>query len=271
VNKTVFLVVLGVVVALAAVGIFVKRANGPRVGETVVSPEMAVRPLEEIPQAPQMGAPQQPQPTGSVTFGTPKKSAHFESSTPAHGSTLPAPPINVVVDFNFDLVSKSSISIMKDGKEYGTGATTMSANKLSLRRAMGQSAPDGVYVVAYTACWPDGTCHDGRFEFAIDRTHGAAALDLRGQTAVLVSLKDIAFNPMTIRIRKGTKVTWRNDDDVEHYVNTDAHPSHTYFPPQNSRVLKKGDTFTTTFTAPGAYPYHCSAHAATMAAMIIVE
>lgn len=207
----------------------------------------------------------------SVAFGTPKKSAHFESSTPAHGTTLPAPPTNVAIDVNFDLASKSSISIMSGGKEYGTGSTSVDTNKLAMRRVMDPSAPDGLYTVTYRACWPDKTCHDGHFQFAIDRTKTSAALDLRGQSAVTVNLKDIVFVPPTIRIRRGTTVKWVNDDTVEHYVNTDAHPSHTYFPTQNSRSLKKGDTFSVAFADPGAYPYHCSAHADTMRGLILVE
>lgn len=56
-------------------------------------------------------------------FGTPKKAAHYESNTPAHGMVLSAPPINVVIDFNFDLAPPSRMSIMSNGKEYGTGET----------------------------------------------------------------------------------------------------------------------------------------------------
>jgi hypothetical protein len=25
----------------------------------------------------------------------------------------------------------------------------------------------GLYLVKYTACWPDGSCHDGQFAFAV--------------------------------------------------------------------------------------------------------
>ena len=61
-------------------------------------------------------------------------------------------------------------------------------------------------------------------------------------------------------VSKGTKVTWKNEDPVIHYVNTDQHPEHSYYPPMNSQTLSKGDTFTLTFDRPGLYPYHCSAH-----------
>ena len=273
VNKLVPLAIVGIVAVLLVIGIVVKRGGAPPQEESPLPAVVDTRPegtRDRLPVATD-GVSVPPAGAVPVSFGTPKKTAHFESSTPEHGATLPAPPINVTIDFNFDLVSNSAVTITKDGKEYGKGDTTISANKLSLQRALDQSAPDGLYIVTYKACWPDKTCHDGRFEFAIDRTAASAALDLRGRSHVTVNLKDITFRPQAIRISKGTTVKWQNDDDVEHYVNTDAHPSHTYFPPQNSPVLANGATYTTTFAAPGAYPYHCSAHASSMRGMIIVE
>ncbi len=210
-------------------------------------------------------------PAQTFRFSDPKKSAHYESNTPAHGSILPAPPVNVVLDFNFDLATVSTISITKDGKEYSTGSTTIDANKLAMRRTMDMNAPDGLYTVSYNACWPDGSCHDGNFQFAIDQTRAASFEDMRGQTAVTIHMKAIAFEPRNIRISKGTTVTWVNDESDIHYVNTDAHPSHTYYTAQNSNALSKGDTFALTFDKPGAYPSHCSAHADRMTAMILVE
>jgi plastocyanin len=87
----------------------------------------------------------------------------------------------------------------------------------------------------------------------------------------MVSMSEIRFTPAHIRVSRGTKITWRNDESVGHYVNTDAHPSHTYFPDQNSKFLKQDDTFVLTLNTPGIYPYHCSAHAAAMKGSILVE
>lgn len=205
------------------------------------------------------------------TFGRPKKSAHYESNTPAHGAILVAPPVNVVIDVNFDLAKPSVIRVEKDGKDYGLGATEIDGNLLAMRRKMDPSAPDGVYAVVYKACWPDGSCHDGRFEFAVDRSKVGAYEDLRGRKDVTIDMKDIAFKPSRVRISKGTKVTWTNGDDVTHFVNTDSHPAHTYHLAQNSRSLRKGESFSYVFDTPGEYPYHCSAHAATMTASLLVE
>lgn len=204
-------------------------------------------------------------------FQNPKKSAHFESNTPAHGAILAAPPVNIVIDFNFDLAKPSSISITKDGKEYGVSETIIDINKLTLRKNFDYLAPDGIYTVNYKACWPDGSCHDGSFQFAIVRSEADNFMDMRNQDTVTINLANITFNPRNVRISKGAQVVWTNSDDTVHYINTDSHPAHTYYKEQNSQALNKGDTYSLVFDAIGAYPYHCSAHAVNMTGMIIVE
>ncbi|MBI4023157.1 copper resistance protein CopC [Candidatus Berkelbacteria bacterium] len=200
-----------------------------------------------------------------------KKAAHYESNTPEAGAILPTPPPSVVIDVNFDLATGSTIEILQNGTDYGSGETTIDGNKLALRRAMRQDAPDGVYTVTYRACWPDGSCHDGQFSFGIDRDLLTTLTDSRNTSEVTIHMSQIKFSPIELRISAGTRVTWVNDDAVAHYVNTDAHPAHTHIPTFNSTELKKGGSYSYTFTEPGAYPYHCSAHAGTMTGLIAVE
>jgi plastocyanin len=204
-------------------------------------------------------------------FSTPKKSPHWESNTPEHGAILAAVPINVVIDFNFDLGPGSEISIMSNGKEYATGETIIDENKLAMRRNVDPEAPDGLYRVAYEACWPDGSCHDGHFEFAIDRSKANEYDDLRGKHEVTVTTKGIAFVPQHILISKGTRITWTNEDNVTHYVNTDSHPAHTYYLEMNSKALNKGDTYSIVLDMPGVYLYHCSAHTNMKGSIIVDE
>lgn len=204
-------------------------------------------------------------------FSSPKKSAHYESNTPEHKAILAGVPINVVINFNFDLVEPSEIKILKDGKNYGVGETIIDANKLSMRRNIDIASPDGLYYIEYKACWPDKSCHDGNFEFEIRRNLKSSYEDLINQKEVTIKLSEISFKPKEVLIAKGTKVTWINDEDVEHYVNTDSHPAHTYYPEQNSKSLKKGDSYSLSFDQLGVYPYHCSAHADSMKGSIIVE
>ena len=212
-------------------------------------------------------------------FENPKKSAHYESNTPAHGAMLAAPPVNVVIDFNFDLAKGSEITAGPwcepgancQAVSYEDGGTIIDENKLSMRTKLIPDISDGKYQVGYKACWPDGSCHDGHFQFVIDRSQVKTYEDLTGQNEVKVSLSGIKFMPINIKVSRGTKITWLNDDEVEHYVNTDPHPAHTYYREQNSNVLKKGDTYSLTFNMPGVYPYHCSAHADSMSGSIVVE
>lgn len=204
-------------------------------------------------------------------FSKPKKSAHYENNTPPHGEILAGVPVNVSLDFNFDLAKPSDISIMKNGMEYGVGETVIDNNKLAMRKNMDSQAPDGFYEVFYKACWPDGSCHDGKFQFGIDRGKKSEYTDMRGKKELALEMVDFSFSLKKVLIDKGTKITWVNKDGAIHYVNTDPHPQHTHYPMQNSQAMNKNDKYTLTFDKSGWYPYHCSAHARIMTAQILVE
>lgn len=262
-----FWISIGAVVGIIIV-VFALTAN--RRSQSI-SPVASVSPIQQSSSA------GEPSPTAIASqnyeFSNPKKSAHYEGNTPTHGAVLAAPPINIVIDFNFDLATGSSMTITHDGKDYGVGETTIDANKLVLRRSFDQIAIDGLYTVDYKACWPDKSCHTGSFQFAIDRTlvDRENYTNARNQKEVTVHLRQYAFSPTNLRIKTGTRVMWVNDDPDTHYINTDSHPAHTYYVKQNSKALSKNDTFELTFDQPGLYLYHCSAHADTMRATIIVE
>ena len=220
--------------------------------------------------------------TPDNNFSTPKKAAHYESNTPEHGATLAGVPINVVINFNFDLAAPSKILVYSSGVknprtgttspiDIGSGNTIIDANKLSMRRVIVSDAPDDIYTVDYKACWADGSCHDGQFQFKIDRKLASDFVDMTNQSEITINLKDLAFNPAKVKVSKGTKVTWLNQDSVVHTINTDSHPAHTYFPTQNSRNLSNGEKYSVTFNGVGIYPYHCTPHAAAMKGQILVE
>ena len=208
-----------------------------------------------------------------IVFDIPKKSAHYESNTPSHGSVVAGVPINVVIDFNFDLATPSSILILnaKTGEDFGIGSIEIDSNKLAMRKEMKEDSPNGLYNITYKACWPDESCHDGKFQFAIDKTKANEFIDMTGKSEVTINAEQISLKPMKVKISKGTQITWINQDSVQHFVNTDAHPSHTYFSEQNSRALGEEDSFSIVFDKSGFYPYHCSAHASVMKGEILVE
>ncbi len=88
-----------------------------------------------------------------------------------------------------------------------------------------------------------------------------------GATEVVISLKNVQFNPKEVKVKVGTKVTWKNEDVMNHDVQSDA----VHFPGKNQGVafksgpvgnMKPGDTYSYTFDKPGTYTYHCHLHSA---------
>lgn len=71
-----------------------------------------------------------------------------------------------------------------------------------------------------------------------------------------VVIKDFAFSPANITVKVGTKVTWTNQDDVQHDVVSDDGSSDG----PNGDLLSKGQNYSFTFTKAGTYKYHCSPH-----------
>lgn len=189
------------------------------------------------------------------------KTPHFLDSTPMHDEIYAGQPVNITINFDFDLAGGSNISVVDNQeRQVTTGDVRIEDNNTALRRDLRDLLSDGNYKVSYKACWVDGTCYDGQFVFAIDSKKLAEYVDMRGNSAVTVKMTGLKFEPEKIIISPQTKVVWVNEEAVGHFVNTETHPQHTYFPSQNSRELKLGDTFETVFEKLGQYNYHCSAH-----------
>lgn len=79
-----------------------------------------------------------------------------------------------------------------------------------------------------------------------------------------VMIKGFAFEPSTITIKKGTEVTWTNEDSVNHIIISDTGNE------LNSDAISQGNTYVHTFSNSGTYSYHCSIHTS-MKGEIIVE
>ena len=69
-----------------------------------------------------------------------------------------------------------------------------------------------------------------------------------------VTMKDIKFNPGSVTIKAGGKVTWTNDDSVGHDVTGDD------FESGSPGGIDGGSTFSHTFKKAGTYKYVCSVH-----------
>ena len=78
-----------------------------------------------------------------------------------------------------------------------------------------------------------------------------------------IIIQNFAFEPSTLTVKAGTKVTWVNRDDEPHTATaTDKR--------FNSKTLENGDRFSTEFTEPGTYKYYCALHPK-MTGQIIVK
>jgi len=68
-----------------------------------------------------------------------------------------------------------------------------------------------------------------------------------------IVIQNFAFEPSTLTVKPGTKVTWVNRDDEPHTATaTDKR--------FNSKTLENGDRFSMEFTQPGIYKYYCALH-----------
>lgn len=82
-----------------------------------------------------------------------------------------------------------------------------------------------------------------------------------------VDIKDYAYAPATITIKKGTKVTWTNQDAVRHDVTPDNESADF----KASEILSKGESYSATFNSVGTYSYYCSPHTYMRGTVVVTE
>ena len=79
-----------------------------------------------------------------------------------------------------------------------------------------------------------------------------------------IEIKDFAFNPQTLTVKSGEKITWINRDEEPHTVVSVGKQF------KKSSALDTDQEFTITAGAPGTYTYFCSVHPK-MTGTIVVE
>jgi amicyanin len=80
-----------------------------------------------------------------------------------------------------------------------------------------------------------------------------------------VSIADMAFSPANITVKKGTTVTWTNNDSVGHNVIADSGNG------PNSQILQKGQTYSFTYDTLGSFSYHCGVHPSMKGTVTVTE
>ena len=84
-------------------------------------------------------------------------------------------------------------------------------------------------------------------------------------TDIFVNIKNFSFNPETLTIKKGTKVTWTNNDSAPHTVTFDSGVTF------SSPTILPGETFNFIFNNIGTTNYHCSIHKTMKGKIIVIE
>lgn len=80
-----------------------------------------------------------------------------------------------------------------------------------------------------------------------------------------VRISGYKFVPDRITVKKGSVVTWVNEDQAAHTVTSDTGTE------LDSALLQKGQSYTHTFETIGLYTYHCSPHPYMKASVEVVE
>ena len=75
-----------------------------------------------------------------------------------------------------------------------------------------------------------------------------------GGGGVAIKMQNIAFDPKSVTVKVGQKVTWTNDDTVDHNVTSQSGES------IKSDNFGKGGTFSFTPTKAGTIKYVCTIH-----------
>ncbi len=90
--------------------------------------------------------------------------------------------------------------------------------------------------------------------------------DAAAQATDKVTIADMAFSPAHITVKKGTTVTWTNQDSVAHTVTeTDGQDG------PDSQTLGEGQSYTFTFDTAGTFKYDCSIHPSMIGTVTVTE
>jgi plastocyanin len=82
----------------------------------------------------------------------------------------------------------------------------------------------------------------------------------------VIIIKNFAFSPAQLTVKKGTSVTWKNEDSAPHIIASDSG-----LPGLLSGTLATGNEFTFTFDQAGDQGYHCQIHPSMTGSVKIVE
>ena len=80
-----------------------------------------------------------------------------------------------------------------------------------------------------------------------------------------IEIKDFAFNPQTLKVKSGVKITWINRDEEPHTIVSVEKQF------KKSTALDTDQEFTIAMGAPGTYTYFCSVHPKMTGTIVVVK
>ncbi|MFA6407364.1 MAG: cupredoxin family copper-binding protein [Candidatus Paceibacterota bacterium] len=84
-------------------------------------------------------------------------------------------------------------------------------------------------------------------------------------SGAVINIRNYTFNPATLSVKIGTKVTWINDDTAPHTIVSDSGDL------LNSEMLSPGQSFSFTFNDVGTVNYHCGVHLPMKGSIIVTN
>lgn len=175
---------------------------------------------------------------------------------PEHRQVVPAAPANIIITTNTStLTGNSTITIDKDGKDYGEDKALVIGSGKVLRRDMDENAPDGIYTVNYRLCSQGRDCLTGSYQFKIDENLDKNYEDRTRDSAVTVNFENGKLNPERFIISQGTRVTWQNKEATVYRLYPGSEEVKNIFPRLTSGPISQNGTFTFVITEQGYIEY----------------
>lgn len=82
-------------------------------------------------------------------------------------------------------------------------------------------------------------------------------------SSTVQATSQLTFDPVSVTVKAGQTVTWKNGSGIGHTVTFDSGPSF-------DKQLADGSSVSRTFTTAGTYNYHCTIHGQSMHGTITV-
>jgi plastocyanin len=86
------------------------------------------------------------------------------------------------------------------------------------------------------------------------------------QSVNTITISNYSFNPADITVKKGTTLTWTNQDSVAHTITENDGKTGPH-----SQDIKQGQSYSFTYNTVGTFAYHCSVHPSMLGKVVVTE